>query len=160
MGDDIPALERLGTVDVLSRGASQDVLLVAVGAMGRLAVEVAERVGAQGISVTVVDPRWVTPVPPQLIDLARQHALVVTVEDNGRVGGVGSVLSQALRDADVDVPARDIGIPQQFLAHASRAQVHAEIGMTAQEVARRIVEHVARTEPALESADTRSDDRS
>ena len=83
----------------------------------------------------------------------RRHALVVTVEDNGRTGGVGSVLSQALRDADVDVPTRDIGIPQRFLEHGARAQVQAEIGLTAQEVARRIVEHVARREPAMEPAD-------
>jgi 1-deoxy-D-xylulose-5-phosphate synthase len=153
VGEDIVALERRGPVDVLARGGSDDVLLVAVGAMGRLGVEVAERVSAQGIGVTVVDPRWVTPVAPELVALARAHRLVVTVEDNGRTGGVGSVLSQALRDADVDVPARDIGIPQRFLDHASRAQVQAEIGMTAQDVARRIVEHIARIEPAMESED-------
>ena len=140
---DVPALERLGPVDVLHRGSRKDVLLVAVGAMGGLAVEVAERAAAQGIGVTVVDPRWVTPIPAELIDLARRHALVLTVEDGGRVGGVGSVLSQALRDADVDVPARDLGIPNRFLDHGTRAQLQAELGLTAQEVARRLVEHVA-----------------
>jgi 1-deoxy-D-xylulose-5-phosphate synthase len=149
IGEDIPALERRGGVDVLARGASRDVLLVAVGAMGRLALEVAERAAAQGIGVTVVDPRWVAPVPRQLIELAREHRLVVTVEDNGRIGGVGSVVSQALRDADVDVPARDIGIPNRFLEQGTRAQVQAAIGLTAQDVARRIVEHVARAEPAV-----------
>jgi 1-deoxy-D-xylulose-5-phosphate synthase len=156
---DVPALERLGSVDVLSRGAAPDVLLVAVGAMGTLAVDVAERAAAQGIGVTVVDPRWVAPVPGELIDLARKHSLVLTVEDNGRIGGFGSVLSQALRDADVDVPARDIGIPNRFLSHGTRAQVHAEIGLTAQEVARRLVEHVAGREPALD-ADAPSGKRS
>jgi 1-deoxy-D-xylulose-5-phosphate synthase len=99
-------------------------------------------------------------VPQELLELAREHALVVTVEDSGRRGGFGSVLSQALRDADIDVPARDIGIPQRFLAHGTRAEVQAEIGLTAQEVARRIVEHVARTEPAMESAGHHSEDRS
>ncbi len=69
--------------------------------------------------MTVVDPRWVAPVAPELLALAAEHRLVVTVEDNGRVGGVGSVLSQALRDADVDVPARDVGIPQRFLDHGT-----------------------------------------
>jgi 1-deoxy-D-xylulose-5-phosphate synthase len=156
VGEDLPAIERLGVVDVLHRGRSKDVLLVAVGAMGRLALEVAERAAAQGIGVTVVDPRWVAPVAPELIELAREHSLVVTVEDSGRTGGVGSVLSQALRDADVDVPARDIGIPQRFLDHGTRAQVQADIGLTAQEVARRIVEHVARTQPAMESAERSS----
>ncbi|GAC1440966.1 MAG: 1-deoxy-D-xylulose-5-phosphate synthase [Mycobacteriales bacterium] len=148
---DLPAVERIGMVDVLTRGPSPDVLLVAVGAMAALAVDVAERAAAQGIGVTVVDPRWVAPVPAELIDLARAHALVLTVEDGGRIGGVGSVISQALRDADIDVPARDIGIPNRFLAHGTRAQIQAEIGLTAQEVARRLVEHVAGRGAALDS---------
>jgi len=92
-------------------------------------------------------------VPPELVELAREHRLVVTVEDNGRTGGVGSTVSQALRDADVDVPARDIGIPRRFLAHGTRAEVHAEIGLTAQEVARRVVEAVARLEPTLDPSE-------
>ena len=153
VGDDIAAIERRGTVDVLRRDEGDDVLLVAVGAMARVALEVAGRVGDQGIGVTVVDPRWVTPVAPELVELARGYRLVVTVEDNGRTGGVGSVVSQALRDADIDVPTRDIGIPRTFLDHGTRAQVHAEIGLTAQEVARRIVEAIARLEPAMDSAE-------
>ena len=144
VGDDIPALERLGVVDVLRRAPGDDVLVVAVGAMARLGLEVAERAGAQGIGVTVVDPRWVTPVAPELVELARGYRLALTVEDNGRVGGVGALVSQALRDADVDVPTRDVGIPQRFLDHASRAQVLAEIGLTAQDVARKVVETMAR----------------
>jgi 1-deoxy-D-xylulose-5-phosphate synthase len=140
VGEDIPALERIGPVDVLARGRADDVLLVAVGAMARPALEVAERAAAQGVGVTVVDPRWVTPVPSELLDLARRARLVVTLEDNGRVGGVGALLSQTLRDADIDVPARDVGIPQRFLEHGSRGEVLAEIGLTAQEVARRVVE--------------------
>ncbi len=153
VGDDIAAIERRGTVDVLRRADGDDVLLVAVGAMARVALEVAGRVGDQGIGVTVVDPRWVTPVAPELVELARGYRLVVTVEDNGRTGGVGSVVSQALRDADIDVPTREIGIPRRFLDHGTRAQVHAEIGLTAQEVARRIVEAIARLEPAMDSAE-------
>ena len=144
VGEDIPALERIGVVDVLRRSTGDDVLLVAVGSLARLGLEVADRAADQGIGVTVVDPRWVSPVAPELVELARSYRLVVTVEDNGRVGGVGSLVGQALRDADVDVPLRDMGIPQRFLEHASRAEVLAEIGLTAQEVARRVVETVAR----------------
>jgi 1-deoxy-D-xylulose-5-phosphate synthase len=154
VGDDVPALERHGTVDVLRRSAGDDVLLVAVGSMAPLALEVADRVCAQGIGVTVVDPRWVTPVPAELVQLAAAYRLVVTVEDGGRAGGVGATLSQALRDADVDIPTRDIGIPRRFLDHGTIAQVRAEIGLTAQEVARRVVETVARLEPALGDNDS------
>ena len=144
VGEDVPAIERLGVLDVLRRQPGDDVLLVAVGPMVRLGLEVADRAAAQGVGVTVVDPRWVTPVAPELVELAKSYRLVLTVEDNGRVGGVGALVSQALRDADVDVPARDVGIPQRFLDHASRAQVLAEIGLTAQDVARKVVETMAR----------------
>jgi 1-deoxy-D-xylulose-5-phosphate synthase len=161
VGDDIAALERRGPVDVLRRERGDDVLLVAVGSMARLALEVADRVAAQGIGVTVVDPRWVAPVPAELVELAASYRLVVTVEDGGRAGGVGATVSQALRDADVDVPARDIGIPQRFLDHGTIAEVRAGIGLTAQEVARRVVEQVARLEPAMQDSDApSSDDRS
>ncbi|HUR13219.1 MAG TPA: 1-deoxy-D-xylulose-5-phosphate synthase [Mycobacteriales bacterium] len=145
VGDDLPAVRREGGVDVLRDGA--DVLLVGVGAMARLALEVADRVAAQGISATVVDPRWVVPVPAELTALAARHRLVVTVEDNSRVSGVGARISQALRTAGVDVPARDLGIPPAFLDHGSRAEVLAEAGLTAQDVAREVVELMARLEP-------------
>jgi 1-deoxy-D-xylulose-5-phosphate synthase len=155
VGDDLPALRRVGPVDVLRDGT--DVLLIGVGAMARLALDAADRIEAQGISVTVVDPRWVTPVPAELVGLAAAHRLVVTVEDNGRVGGVGTTVSQALRDADVDVPARDLGIAQRFLDHGSRAEVLAEVGLTGQEVARRVIELVARLEPQPDGAEHQPD---
>ena len=153
VGDDIAAVERRGDLDVLRREPGDDVLLVAVGALAGLGLEVAERCAAQGIGVTVVDPRWVVPVAPELVALASSYGLVVTVEDSGRVGGVGSQVSQALRDAGVDVPTRDVGIPRRFLDHGSIAQVKLEIGLTAQEVARTVVETVARAEPALDTAE-------
>jgi 1-deoxy-D-xylulose-5-phosphate synthase len=155
VGDDIPALERRGTVDVLRQAApAGDVLLVAVGATARMALDVADRCADQGIGVTVVDPRWVTPVPPELVTLAASHRLVVTVEDGGRVGGVGTQVAQALSDAGVDVPTRQVGIPRRFLDHGTRAEVLVEIGLTAQDVARTVVETMARLEP--ESADART----
>jgi 1-deoxy-D-xylulose-5-phosphate synthase len=104
----------------------------------------AERAADHGIEETVVDPRWVLPVAPELVTLAQGHRLVVTVEDGGRAGGVGSMLTRALQDADSDVPVRTMGLPQQFFDHGSRGQVLADAGLTEQDVARRIVEWVAR----------------
>ncbi len=146
VGGDIDAVERRGVVDVLREQRGDDVLLVAVGAFARLGLDVAARAADQGIGVTVVDPRWIAPVPPELVEMAARYRLVVVVEDGGRVGGFGSHLSQVLRDADIDVPVRDLGIPQRFHDHASRAQLLSDLGLTAQEVARRVVETVARLE--------------
>ena len=108
-----------------------------------MALKVAERLRNQGIGVTVVDPRWVIPVPEALATLATAHKLVVTVEDNGVRGGVGSAVSAALRAAEIDVPCRDVGVPQQFLDHASRGEVLEEVGLTEQNIARQVTGWVA-----------------
>ena len=141
---ELPALERRGPVDVLRRSAGADVLLVACGSFVPMGLAVAERAVAHGVDVTVVDPRWVLPTPAELVELAAGARLVVTLEDGGRAGGVGATLSQALQDAECDVPVRVLGVPQQFLDHASRGQVLADLGLTEQDVARRVVEWAAR----------------
>jgi len=142
---ELPALERRGPVDVLRRGSRPDVLLVAVGSMVPMCLAVAERAADHGIEVTVVDPRWVLPVSSELVDLAGSgFKLVVTVEDGGRAGGVGTTLTQALQDRDCDVPVRALGLPQAFFEHGSRGQVLADAGLTEQDVARRIAEWTAR----------------
>ncbi|MDX3095284.1 1-deoxy-D-xylulose-5-phosphate synthase [Streptomyces sp. ME19-03-3] len=150
-----PAVKAVGTVggmDVLRAakdqgdGGTPDVLLISVGALAPMCLEIADLLDAQGITTTVVDPRWVKPVDEALPGLAAGHKVVVTVEDNGRVGGVGSAVAQALRDANVDVPLRDFGIPQQFLDHAGRNEVMAEIGLTAPAVARQVTGLVSRLE--------------
>ncbi|MDH6124699.1 1-deoxy-D-xylulose-5-phosphate synthase [Kitasatospora sp. GP82] len=136
LGPAVPALERIGGVDVLERtGPAPDILLVAVGAMAPACLDAAALLLAEGFAATVVDPRWVKPVDPALVELAAAHRLVVTVEDNGRVGGVGAAIAQALRDAAVDTPLRDLGIPQEFLAHAGRGEILEEIGLSGTGVA-------------------------
>jgi 1-deoxy-D-xylulose-5-phosphate synthase len=137
---DIDAVDRAGGCDVLVRAGAKDVLVVGVGAMAATAVEVAERLSHQGIGVTVVDPRWVKPVDPALVGLARDHRLVVSIEDNGVVGGCGAVLLQTFNEARVDTPGRLHGIPQRFLEHGKRARILDEVGLSAQAIARSTVE--------------------
>jgi 1-deoxy-D-xylulose-5-phosphate synthase len=151
--DDVPALDRVGGVDVLRRDGGEDVLVVAVGPMAHLAVEVADRLAAQGIGTTVVDPRWVVPVDEALGGLAAAHRLVVVVEDGGRAGGVGTAVRQRLADLGVTTPVREFGIPQRFLDHGLRGQVLEEVGLTAQEVSRQVVEVVAKAEAPLPGVD-------
>jgi len=146
VGEDVSALERRNGVDVLAvpaDGFSDDVLVVAVGPFAAMALAAAERLRNQGIGVTVVDPRWVLPVPDAIGDLATAHKLVVTIEDNGVNGGIGSAVSAALRRAEIDVPCRDVGLPQVFFAQASRGEVLAEVGLTDRNIARQITGWVA-----------------
>ena len=128
---------------VVSRPETHSVIRRATSAFGELGVQAAERLTAQGIGVTVVDPRWVLPVPEVLVTMARNHELVVTVADGGRHGGFGSALSDVLRAAEVDVPTRDMALPQEFLAHSSRGEILTAAGLTAQDVARRVTEWAA-----------------
>ncbi|MFJ6663169.1 1-deoxy-D-xylulose-5-phosphate synthase [Streptomyces sp. NPDC091383] len=138
VGPDIPALDRVGGMDVLHRAERAKVLLVAVGVMAPVCLGAAELLAEGGTGCTVVDPRWVKPVDPALPELAAVHRLVAVVEDNSRASGVGSAVAQALRDAGVDVPVRQFGIPDQFLAHAKRSEVLADLGLTPVEIAGRI----------------------
>ncbi|MCX4757495.1 1-deoxy-D-xylulose-5-phosphate synthase [Kitasatospora purpeofusca] len=163
VGEAVPAVATVGGMDVLRAavpdslggaedGRRADVLIVSVGALAPMCLEVADLLAAQGISSTVVDPRWVKPVDPALPGLAAEHRVVVTVEDNGRVGGVGATIAQALRDADMDLPLRDFGIPQAFLDHASRPEILAEIGLTAPDIARQVTALVSRLDVATVEA--------
>ncbi|MCL9665447.1 1-deoxy-D-xylulose-5-phosphate synthase [Curtobacterium albidum] len=160
VGPDIPAERRLSDgVDVLrSPGESQeqDVLFVAVGSMVPVALEAAELLEAQGIGATVVDPRWVVPIPSSLIDLSRDHRLVITVEDGVRVGGVGTRLRQDLRAAGVDTGVNELGLPDEFIDHASRSQILADVGLTARAIARDVIDQVVGTKlPQAKPARTR-----
>ena len=133
--DDIPALTRISTFDVLSRDDRQDILIVAAGSFAQLALDAAAILRTEGHGVTVVDPRWVKPLDPQLIAMAAEFELVATVEDNGRSGGVGSMFTQALQDARIDTPVRVHAVDQQFYDHAKRAVILERLGLTPQAVA-------------------------
>ena len=149
---DVPAVGKLGSMDVLTEPADparRDVLLLGAGPMASLCVEAAERLADHGIGVTVVDPRWVKPLDLALLDAARQHGLVCTVEDNGRVGGFGDAVARLLRDSDIDTPVRTFGLEQQFLDHGERAQVLEEQSLTPQHLARQVTEIVAKRAPQL-----------
>jgi 1-deoxy-D-xylulose-5-phosphate synthase len=165
-GPDIPAVAKLGGMDVLRLASaaadpteaaepgdqgSQHVLLLGAGPMAGLCVTAADRLADQGIGVTVVDPRWVKPLDVALAAAARQHGLVVTVEDNGRVGGFGDAVARLLRDHDVDTPLRTFGLPQEFLEHGERADLLEECGLAPQHIARVITELVASRTPDLAS---------
>ncbi|MGO4300424.1 1-deoxy-D-xylulose-5-phosphate synthase [Leifsonia sp. RAF41] len=140
---DIDAVRRLDDgVDVLREGDRKDVLLVTVGPMADLGLKVADRLAAQGIGATVVDPRWVVPVPKSILSLATEHRIVVTIEDGIRVGGIGTRVRQDLREAGIDTAVDELGLPDAFIDHASREQILEDAGLTPQKIARDLVAQV------------------
>ena len=137
---DIPAFERRDGIDVLYRGESADVLLVSVGAMAAMAVEAASQAYREGVGVTVIDPRWIKPLPQSLVTMATRYKSVVVLEDGIRHGGIASTISEMFRDAGLQVPIHSIGVPLTFLVHAKRGQILSELGITAQQISLSIVE--------------------
>lgn len=154
-------------VDVLAEAAHKDVLIVAVGPMAHVALEVRDRLADQGIGATVIDPRWVVPVAPSIITMAREHRIVISIEDGIRVGGVGTRIRQELRAAGVDTAVDEIGLPDEFLDHDERAEILAAVGLTSQTIARNVVAQVlgmkvpvARPLPAENAAEASLEARS
>ncbi|PJJ72355.1 1-deoxy-D-xylulose-5-phosphate synthase [Diaminobutyricimonas aerilata] len=143
VGVEYPALRRTDDgVDVLREAAHRDVLIVTVGPMAAVGLQVAERLAQQGIGATVIDPRWVVPVPGSVIEFSRSHRIVVTIEDGVRVGGIGTRVRQDLRAAGVDTAVTELGLPDEFLPHASRSQIFEQVGLTGQQIARDVVAQV------------------
>jgi len=150
VGNEVEAAGKLGGMDVLQfpqHGLDADVLLIGAGPMALTGVEVAARLADCGIGATVVDPRWVKPLDEALTGAARQHRLVVTVEDNILTGGFGEAVCRLLRDSDVETTVRTFGLPQQFLGHGTRAEILADAGLTADSLAAAIAALIARPTP-------------
>ena len=137
---DIPAFERRDGIDVLYRGESADVLLISVGAMATMSVEAASQAYREGVGVTVIDPRWVKPLPKSLITMADRYKSVVVVEDGIAHGGIASALSEMFRSEGVDTPIHSIGVPLTFIEHSKRSEILNDLGITSQNIAREIVE--------------------
>lgn len=137
---DIPAFERRDGIDVLYRGESADVLIISIGAMAQVAVEAAGQAYREGVGVTVIDPRWVKPLPTSLITMAQRYKSVVVIEDGIKHGGIGSTISEMFREAGLNIPIQSIGVPLQFFEHGKRNQILEEIGITTQTITRSLVE--------------------
>ena len=138
--EDIPAFERRDGIDVLYRGESADVLMISVGAMAAIAVEAASSAYREGVGVTVIDPRWVKPLPESLVRMAERYKSVVVLEDGIRHAGIGSAISEMFRDAGVLIPLHSIGVPLEFIEHSKRGEILSDIGITAQNISRSVVE--------------------
>ena len=136
---DIPAFERRDGIDVLYRGESVDILLVSIGAFAQVAVDAAAQAYREGVGVTVIDPRWVKPLPKTLVTMAQRYKRVVVIEDGIKHGGIASTISELFRESGLNVPVHSIGVPLAFLEHAKRAQILEDLGITVQNITRSLV---------------------
>jgi len=136
---DIPAFERRDGIDVLYRGESADILFISVGALAHIAVEAAAQAYREGVGVTVIDPRWVKPLPKSLISMAGRYKSVVVLEDGIEHGGIASTISELFREHDLTIPVHSIGVPLKFFDHAKRNDILAEIGISVQSITRSLV---------------------
>jgi 1-deoxy-D-xylulose-5-phosphate synthase len=154
---DIPAFERRDGVDVLYRGESADVLLISIGSMASIAVEAASQAYREGVGVTVIDPRWVKPLPASLISMVDRYKSVVVLEDGIKHGGIASTISEQCREAGLNIAIHSIGVPLEFIEHSKRSEILEDLGITAQKISRDIVEWNSTVEemqfPERENAD-------
>jgi 1-deoxy-D-xylulose-5-phosphate synthase len=152
---DVLAVDQLDGMDILLKTELPRVLVVGIGPLAETAVAVGRRLSDQGIGVTVLDPVWALPVNPSLAPLAADHELVITIEDNGVVGGYGARLAQEMRFAGVETPVREFGIPQEFIPHGGRSELLEEAGLTPQNIARYAVEAIVRSDEPLDQQPSR-----
>jgi 1-deoxy-D-xylulose-5-phosphate synthase len=140
LSPELPAFERREGIDILYRGESPDILVVAIGAMAQLAVDAAAQAYREGVGVTVIDPRWVRPLPiSALARMAERYSRIVVIEDGIKVGGISSSLSDSFRDLNLSTPIHSIGVPLVFIEHSKRNQILEDLGITSQSVARQLV---------------------
>jgi 1-deoxy-D-xylulose-5-phosphate synthase len=127
---------KIGNWEMRSRGS--DVLLLGLGSLHGASEEAARLLKQEGISVTLVDPRWVKPLDPRLASVAGSHRLVVTVEDNVLAGGFGAAVAEVLADEEVATPLLRLGVPDQFLQHGKRETLLAGLGLDAIGIAEQV----------------------
>lgn len=121
---------------------AKKVLVISIGAMAARSLGAAQILEDKGMAVTVVDPRWLCPVAPSLIEIADEHDIVVVAEDGMMRAGVGSLFDEAFSAAEVDTPLRRVAFPSIFPKHGSRGEVLEEVGMDADGIAAAVTEWV------------------
>ena len=126
-----------GSWEVLRRG--RDCALLAVGVMCRPALDAAVALAAQGWDVTVVNCRFLKPIDRATLEaLAREHRLLVTIEDGTVVNGFGASLTGIVQASAPEVRVVALGVPDRTFEHAPRAQQLEEVGLTGPGIAARV----------------------
>jgi len=142
----------VGRWEELRKGS--EAAIFAVGRMVEIAKEAAERLALQGIECTVVNARWVKPVDPRIVDWAKRHPIVMTVEDNVGSGGFGGAVLEALAPHGLAGRVRCIALPDQFLPQGKAADILKEFGLDAAGIAQATFTAIKGTVPSETGSDS------
>jgi 1-deoxy-D-xylulose-5-phosphate synthase len=132
----------IGRWEELRKGT--DAVIFAVGRMVEVAKEAAERLEVQKVSCAVVNARWIKPVDPRIVDWARSHPVVVTVEDNVGTGGFGGAVLEALAPHGLAGRVRLLALPDEFLPQGKASDILKQHGLDAAGVAKSVYEAIQR----------------
>jgi len=132
-----PRVLPIGSWEPLQEGT--DVALLAVGAMVEAARGAANRLASRGISVGLVNCRFVKPLDRAALGRARRARLLVTIEENNLPGGFGDAVDEALAEEGLSKDAvLNLGLPDGFVPHGSRAELLAGLGLDEEGIVRRV----------------------
>jgi 1-deoxy-D-xylulose-5-phosphate synthase len=130
----------IGRWEELRKGS--DAVIFAVGRMVEVALEAAERLELQNVSCAVVNSRWIKPVDPRIVDWARTHPVVVTVEDNVGAGGFGGAVLETLAPHGLAGRVRTLALPDEFLPQGKASDILKAHGLDAAGVAKAVYQAV------------------
>ena len=144
-----PELLPIGVGEVLAEG--RRVALLGYGYGVAVALEAAEILAGQGLEPTVADARYAKPLDGELVErLARDHELVVTIEENVLPGGFGAAVLEHLEDSFPAPGERArvirVGLPDRYVTHGKPALLRGEVGLTGEAVAERVLAATAPSE--------------
>jgi 1-deoxy-D-xylulose-5-phosphate synthase len=120
----------IGEAELLRDG--DDVLILAIGTLVHPALEAAVELSAEGVSAAVVNARFVKPLDiDRILPLARRCGAVLTVEEHVRAGGFGAAVLEALAAADLQVPTRQLAVPDELIEHGNPDAILECLGLDA-----------------------------
>ncbi|HWG38445.1 MAG TPA: 1-deoxy-D-xylulose-5-phosphate synthase [Terriglobales bacterium] len=127
----------IGRAEILREGG--DGAILALGSMVYPALEAAKRLAQEGLSLTVINARFVKPLDEELIAcLAAEKPFLVTAEEGTLAGGFGALVTALVQDRRIPVSILRIGVPDRIIPHGAPALLHAKYGLDADGLAERI----------------------
>ena len=138
-----PVLLEIGKAEVVAEGS--DVALIALGAMFEVAEQAKKELEAQGLSVALINPRWIKPLDAPCIEAyARKVKVVCTLEDHVLMNGFGCAVMEQLSSAGITTPVARIGWPDEFVEHGTPAILREKHGLTVENTVAQVLKKLGR----------------